>query len=207
MTVEQIQHLLCYLGYDPGAVDGQMGVKTMKAVKAFQRDFDGLVVDGDPGTATQKALKHAVAYGIEKTTTEDSTAVGGDSNVSTTGTFWDDIQYFTRDEFKCKCGGEYCDGFPAEPAEATVRAVDEIRRRLGVPVTISSGLRCAQHNANEGGVSNSRHCTGLAADLHSSKTPAEMKAVAEEVLGSTGGLGVYKWGIHVDTGAYSRWNG
>lgn len=205
MTTEQIQHLLCYLGYDPGGVDGQMGTKTVAAVKSFQRDFGGLSVDGDPGTATQKALKHAVAYGIEKATNEGSTTVSKTETV--TGTFWDEIQYFTREEFRCKCGGKYCNGFPAEPAEATVRAVDEIRRKLGVPVTISSGLRCATHNANEGGVSTSRHMTGLAADLHSSKTPAEMKAAAEEVLGNTGGIGLYSWGIHVDTGAYSRWTG
>ncbi len=205
MTIEQIQHLLCYLGYDPGAVDGQFGVKTMEAVKSFQRDFGGLNVDGDPGTATQKALRHAVAYGIDKATTGESSTV---SKMETlTGTFWDEIKYFTRDEFRCKCGGKYCNGFPAEPAEATVRAVDKIRERLGVPVTISSGLRCPTHNANEGGVSNSNHLTGLAADLHSSATPAAMKEAAEAVLGNTGGIGLYKWGIHVDTGAYSRWNG
>ena len=58
------------------------------------------------------------------------------------------------------------------------------------------------------GVSNSQHLYGLAADLHSEAAPAKMKAVAEEVLGHTGGIGLYGWGIHVDTRAgYARWNG
>lgn len=58
-----------------------------------------------------------------------------------TGTFWDDIRYFTREEFRCQCGGKYCNGFPAEPAEETVRMADEIRRRAGVPLNVNSGVR------------------------------------------------------------------
>ena len=35
-----------------------------------------------------------------------------------------------------------------------------------------------------------------------------MKAVAEDVMGRTGGIGLYDWGIHVDTRPrYARWNG
>ena len=66
MTMAQIQHLLAYLGYDVGAVDGLDGPKTRAAVSAFQRDFSGLGVDGVAGEATQKALRHAVAYGMDK---------------------------------------------------------------------------------------------------------------------------------------------
>lgn len=36
----------------------------------------------------------------------------------------------------------------------------------------------------------------------------EKQAVAEEVMGHTGGIGLYGWGIHVDTRpGYARWNG
>lgn len=201
MTTKQVQLLLLYLGYDEvGEPDGAYGRATQGAVRHFQQDFGGIGVDGIAGEETYKALRHAVAYGMGKT---DDPAV-----VPDTGTFWDDIQYFTREEFRCKCGGKCCDGFPAEPAEATVRALDEIRRRLGVPVTVSSGVRCKRHNANVGGVSNSQHLTGLAADLHSSVSPQRMKEVAEAVLGNTGGLGLYSWGIHIDTRATkARWTG
>ena len=135
-----------------------------------------------------------------------------DTDKPNTGTFWDDIRYFKREEFRCQCKGKYCNGFPVEPQEKMVRTVDEIRRRLGVPVTIvesgGSGVRCPVHNANVGGVANSNHLTGNAADLHSGKSPEEMARVAEEVMGNTGEIGIYDWGIHVGVNCkYSRFYG
>ena len=194
MTIKERQCLLYVLGYYRGQIDGLWGSLSEQAVKRFQKDA-GLPVTGICTEETDRAMKKAVYLGLEKKT----------------GTFWDDIEYFTREEFRCQCGGRYCDGFPVEPEEKMVRTVDAIRRRLGVPVTIveagGSGVRCKTHNANVGGVANSEHLYGRAADLHSSASPAKMKAAAEEVMGQSGGIGEYSWGIHVDTGKYSRWNG
>jgi peptidoglycan hydrolase-like protein with peptidoglycan-binding domain len=215
MTIKQRQCLLAYLGYYTGAVDGICGNQTQEATRRFQQDF-GLTPDGIFGVGTEERIRQAIGNYDDlvldvpsnatiskmETTTEES---------SVTGTFWDEIEFFTREEFRCQCKGKYCDGFPVEPDEKMVRTIDEIRRRLGVPVSIvdagGSGIRCAQHNANVGGVYNSEHLYGRAADLHSSVSPARMKQVAEEVMGNTGGIGLYRWGIHVDTGKYSRWNG
>ena len=203
MTVMQIQHLLAYLGYDPGDCDGAMGRNTQAAVRRFQADY-GLTADGDPGAATQKMLIGAIAGTAVKVEKPES------SDEPKTGTFWDDIQFFSRTEFRCPCGR--CGGFPVEPQESIARTVDEIRYRLGIPISIvdggGSGVRCAAHNAEVGGVSNSQHLFGLAADLHSAASPAQMKAVAEDVMGRTGGIGLYDWGIHVDTRqGYARWKG
>lgn len=204
MTVIQIQHLLAYLGYDPGDCDGAMGRNTQAAVRRFQADY-GLTADGDPGAATQKMLIGAVAGTAVK--------VGkpADAGQAKTGTFWDDIQFFSRAEFRCQCGGKYCDGFPAEPAEETVRMADEIRRRAGVPLNVNSGLRCKQHNAEVGGVSNSLHTTGQAVDLGGNISPAKLHEIAAQVqaekIPGKGGLGLYSWGVHIDNGKYSRWNG
>lgn len=211
MTVTQRQHLLAYLGYYVGKVDGDWGSMSREAAKAFQADSK-ITVDGYGGPETDKALKHAVTNDLfkrevviskEETTTEDS---------STVGTFWDDSEFIDREELRCQCKGKYCNGFPVEPEEELVRVCNEIRRRLGVPVTIvdsgGSGVRCPQHNAAVGGVGNSNHLYGKAADLHSSKSPKEMYRVAEEVLGNTGELGLYDWGIHVAVNCkYSRYNG
>ena len=60
MTVKQIQCLLTYLGYSPGAIDGIEGRNTQGAIRAFQADY-GLTVDGIPGAATQKMLIGAIA--------------------------------------------------------------------------------------------------------------------------------------------------
>lgn len=209
MTIQQIQNLLQYLGYYTIQVDGISGPGTTAAIEAFQTDFGGLCVDGVAGEATQKALTHAVAYGMEKNTSTSQ------PSSSQTGTFWDNIQYFTREEFRCQCKGKYCNGFPYEPDETLVKICDEIRRRAGVPISIvnagGSGVRCPTHNAEVGGVSNSWHLYGKAADLHSSLAPQQLKAIAEDVtaemIPGQGGIGLYSWGIHVDTGKYSRWNG
>ena len=190
MTVKQIQCLLTYLGYSPGTIDGIEGRNTQEAIRAFQADY-GLTVDGIPGAATQKMLIGAIAGTAVKVEKPEN------SDAPKTGTFWDDIRYFTREEFRCQCGGKYCNGFPAEPAEETVRMADEIRRRAGVPLNVNSGVRCKRHNAEVGGVSNSLHTTGQA---------VAQEVQAEKIPGR-GGLGLYSWGIHEDNGKYSRWNG
>lgn len=209
MNTYQQQCLLAYLGYYTGQMDGQWGTMSTEACRAFQTDY-GLTADGICGTMTQKMLVAAIA-GTASKVEGPAESEPTSTDKPKTGTFWDDIQYFTREEFRCQCKGKYCNGFPVEPQEEMVRTVDEIRRRLGIPISIvtagGSGVRCQKHNADVGGVSNSEHLYGRAADLHSSASPAKMKAIAEEVMGSTGGIGLYDWGIHVDTGKYSRWNG
>lgn len=156
MTVKQKQNLLAYLGYYTGAIDGVWGSGSIAATKAFQNDFGGITVDGICGTATEKALKHAVAYGMT-TKKEESTS-------TETGTFWDGIKYFKKAEFACKCG-KYCNGYPVEMQEKVVKAADKVREHFGNPMTVSSGIRCTTHNANVGGVSNSRHLQGKAIDF------------------------------------------
>lgn len=209
MTVKQTQCLLAYLGYYTGQIDGQWGGMSTAACRAFQADY-GLTPDGICGAMTQKMLIGAIA-GTAAKVERPAEAEPEDTGKAQTGTFWDDIRYFTREEFRCQCNGKYCNGFPVEPEEKMVRTVDEIRHRLGIPIGIvtsgGSGVRCSKHNAEVGGVYNSEHLYGRAADLHSSASPAKMKAVAEEVMGNTGGIGLYDWGIHIDTGKYSRWNG
>lgn len=162
MTARQKQALLFYLGYYTGNIDGDFGAASTEATRAFQQDFGGLAVDGLCGAATQKALKHAVAYGMPEK--KQDTAQGA-TDSTTTGTFWDGIKYFKRPEFKCKCGGKYCNGYPVEMQEKVVKAADKVREHFGKPMTVSSGIRCTRHNAAVGGVSNSRHLQGKAIDF------------------------------------------
>lgn len=193
MNNKQKQNLLQFLGLYDGAIDGIWGPKSQKAIESVHKKY--------PNLDDTAALLEAVA---------DWEPVIPETK--STGTFWDEIEYFTRDEFRCQCKGRYCNGFPVEPQEKMVRTVNEIRRRLCVPVTIvesgGSGVRCEIHNRNVGGVTSSDHLTGNAADLHSSKSPQEMARVAEEVMGDTGQIGIYSWGIHVGINpVYSRFYG
>ena len=214
MNTKQRQNLLQYLGYYSGIPDGMYGPQTKQAVEDFQKDFGGIGVDGVAGQETDKALRHAVAYGMpEDVVASWEQPVVAENATTTSADWWKDIRYFTRAEFRCTC--PRCGGFPVEPKETMVRVVDEIRHRAGVPIFIvdsgGSGIRCKEHNAEVGGVPNSEHLYGCAADLHSQLPPAELYRIADgvtaELIPGRGGIGLYRWGIHVDVGKYSRWNG
>ena len=61
--------------------------------------------------------------------------------------------------------------------------LDNIREKLGKPILVSSGFRCPVLNKAVGGVANSQHQKGLAADL----VCADMESL-EKVLRETGGF-------------------
>ena len=152
MTIKQKQHLLGYLGYYRGAVDGKWGRLSMEATEAFQNDYLP-PADGIFGPGTEKRILEVIASGEAPVRAEPE----GD------GTFWDEIRHFTRQEFACKCGK--CGGFPAEPEEKLLRLADRVRDHFGSPVRVSSGVRCEAHNAAVGGVAGSRHKLGKAMDF------------------------------------------
>ena len=188
MTLQQIQNLLQYLGYYTITVDGIWGPGTKQATKDFQA-AEGLEDDGIPGKLTQAALLDAVAKGrFKQTSTQPETGDG------TQPLWWQDIRYFTREEFRCKCGGKYCNGFPAEPQEGMVRAIDNVREHFGKAFTPNSGVRCPTHNANVGGVSNSRHLYGKAVDF---RVPGKTAAQVLDYLATLPGLG-YCYAIDAD---------
>lgn len=202
MTMKQKQALLAYLGYYDGPLDGLWGKKSQRATIDFQRAYMKQEdVDGIFGAATGKRILEVITTGEKpKESVQIDTAPG----------WWKGIRYFTRAEFKCKCGGRFCNGYPVEIDMNMVKIADEIRNRIGKPIQINSGIRCKTHNANVGGVSNSQHLYGNAADLGcpTGCTPKQMASIAEEIMGDTGGIGIYPWGIHIDTrSTKSRWNG
>ena len=70
------------------------------------------------------------------------------------------------EEFRCKCCGST--GSPQAVANigALVENVlDPAREKLGKPIVVNSGYRCPKHNAAVGGVTNSQHMKGEAADI------------------------------------------
>lgn len=156
MTLIQKQALLAYLGYYDGPLDGLWGEKSQRSTIDFQRAYmEQTEVDGIFGAATEKRILGVIATGEEPKGTI----------LPESADWWKDIRYFTREEFKCKCGGQYCDGYPAEMQEAVVKIADAARDHFGKPAHVVSGLRCQQWNAHEGGVANSQHMYGEAIDL------------------------------------------
>lgn len=114
-------------------------------------------------------------------------------------------KYFSREEFACKhCG--------AEPG-IDVRlqhVLDAMREAVGGPLILSSVYRCPVHNANVGGVLNSFHVQGVAADVlvPDGMTVRELAQIAEQC--GADGIGRYfsQGFVHVDTRGYpARWDG
>lgn len=73
--------------------------------------------------------------------------------------------HFLMREYACDCTG-YCDGFPVFMDPFLLERIEALRCALDAPVIITSGVRCPDRNAEVGGIQNSRHQTGHAADLY-----------------------------------------
>lgn len=81
-------------------------------------------------------------------------------------------QYFTISELtrSAKAQANHIDNTPSAEIRAKLEALivnclDPIRRIYGRPIIVSSGYRCKQLNELVGGVANSQHTKGEAADL------------------------------------------
>lgn len=161
LVIKAIQKLLGGL-----LQDGLAGQMTMTATRNYQTKNNLTVTcKADKDTRSKMSI-NMKKFGttINNTTTSTTinttinTTISGSnitsSSISTTnkntGTWWDSIKYFTRDEFRCKCGGRYCNGFYAEPSQVLVKCADQVREYFDAPVHLTSGLRCPTHNANEG---------------------------------------------------------
>lgn len=77
---------------------------------------------------------------------------------------WKYFKNFKKSEYKCKCKGKYCNGYPSEIAMRLVMEDQYLRNYFGAAVRLTSGVRCKTHNKNVGGVSKSKHMEGLASD-------------------------------------------
>ena len=161
MTIKQTQHLLAFLGYYVGAVDGVWGTLSRTALQAFQKDFGGIEITKTPSAESEKALRHAVAFWYDEV---DATPVESSDVID-----WSKVPHFTEDELACKCKqyhAPYCDGFPHKIQPLLVEILERCREQFGTPIVVVSGLRCKQHNADSGGVSNSQHMYGEACDIY-----------------------------------------
>lgn len=72
---------------------------------------------------------------------------------------------FKEEEFICKCGK--CKEVPADLKENLIllcQQLEKIRFYTGA-IIINSGVRCKAHNKKVGGVPNSQHLYGKAADI------------------------------------------
>ena len=104
------------------------------------------------------------------------------------------MTYFTLEEFDSPdvpgSGSNMDDGF--------LDMIDDAREIAGVPFVINSGYRSREHNKKVGGVSNSSHTLGNAADIACTDGVSRLKIL--EALFNVGfrRMGIAKTFIHVD---------
>lgn len=142
LDIKTRQKYLKALGYYDGALDGIVGAKTNAAYLALQEEHFTRQkdIDGLYGKNTDILLRSA--YNLK------------------------DAKHFKLSEFKCKCGGKYCTGYPTELSKALIDNLEKIREEFGKPVQIKSGMRCEKWNSLQAGsAKSSRHLTGRAADI------------------------------------------
>lgn len=104
-------------------------------------------------------------------------------------------EHFYRDEFACPCG---C-GFDTVDVEL-VTVLEKIREQFGChAVTINSGARCKEHNAEVGGGEKSQHLFGKAADFVIRMVNEQFVAdTLEDLYPDKYGIGRYPGRTHVD---------
>lgn len=191
LSVKQYQlNLKHYYGYYTGAIDGSRGSKTIAAIKAFQRDHGltvdgiygsktdaklvaviksmqaklGVTQDGKVGTKTIAAIKAAQkGYGLKQDGICGKLTFAKLNGGSSAGSF---SAHFKKSEFRCGCKGKYCSGYPATVSKGLLNILEALRSIYGKPITVTSGIRCTTYNRQVGGISNSAHKTGKAADIY-----------------------------------------
>ncbi len=111
--------------------------------------------------------------------------------------------HFSIAEFACHdCGRCSIDG-------TFLAALEQLRSLGPEPIDIDDGYRCPEHNAAVGGVSDSQHILGKAADIRivglSLQQMYDRAVQVPEFL--NGGIGIYDGGfIHVDNrNGKARW--
>jgi uncharacterized protein YcbK (DUF882 family) len=106
-------------------------------------------------------------------------------------------EHFDSSEFACHCG---C-GYGTRPGDVSSELLDlleRMREDLGGPIHITSGCRCAVYNAQVGGVANSAHTRGTAADLRVQGGSERRKLLDLAVMHWALGIGVANSFLHVD---------
>lgn len=112
-------------------------------------------------------------------------------------------KHFWLKEFQCKDGSKY-----VNIDYNLIKELEKLRTALGKPISITSGYRTQEYNKSVGGVDNSQHLLGKAADIQvKGYTPEQVYQVAQQL--KFNGIGIYETFIHLDVRDSKRvvWRG
>jgi len=108
--------------------------------------------------------------------------------------------HFSLDEFRCKVNGKPCPHCHGSVivVPALIEALEDIREFSGISIQITSGYRCAAHNAEVGGKPSSAHLAGEAADFWVSGDKDRFKFLEAVFTYGPVRVGIGKDFLHVD---------
>ena len=126
--------------------------------------------------------------------------------------------HLTWDELACKDGTPYPKKWRKGRLLVLTEVFELIRWQVDSPVKIGSAYRTPTHNNNvKKSAKLSQHTLGRALDLHTPKDYTlsqfhETIRVIASNYPAIGGLGYYRWGVHIDirkrvNGHLVAWNG
>lgn len=195
MTIEQKQRMLAFLTdgqgvpYYSGQIDGKWGPKSEAAQTRFLEDL---------GARTAAPVTSAIIlpdWADDSTVMVFSLAADGAKQLTPN---------FKVREFACKDGSDPVLIHPMLPVWCQA-----VRDTFGYAFSPNSAYRTVSYNAGIKDASpKSKHCYGMAVDIPAKDgtTPQQLYDFFEDLLGDTGGLGLYSWGVHVDPRPVkSRW--
>ena len=111
--------------------------------------------------------------------------------------------HFSKAEFACRCCGQL------KIEQRLIDALEQLRSLAGKEILVHDGYRCSDHNQVVGGVTDSEHTRGMAADVGiPGLSLQQMYELAVQIQGfANGGIGVYDSGfVHLDVRPYAaRW--
>lgn len=110
------------------------------------------------------------------------------------------IKEFAQKDFRC-------DKVIVDPE--LIDVLEDIRTHFNKPVNVTSGYRTPEYNTKIGGVKNSQHTKGKAADIKVSGIPAkEVQKYLKHKYPNKYGIGSYSTFTHIDVRAKkARWRG
>jgi zinc D-Ala-D-Ala carboxypeptidase len=103
----------------------------------------------------------------------------------------EDWKHFELSEFACPCCGRN------EISPAFVGLLDQARELVGVPFRVSSGYRCQAHNRQVGGVRDSEHLRGFAADILALDSETRFLIVSAALQVGIRRIGVHEHFVHL----------
>jgi uncharacterized protein YcbK (DUF882 family) len=112
-------------------------------------------------------------------------------------------EHFSKSEFACQCGCGYGTRV-GDISQELLNILERIRIDIDRPMRVSSGCRCTRHNATVGGVPNSAHTRGVAADIFVSDGGHRRRLMDLGVKHHVPGIGIAKTFVHYDVDTVKR---